>query len=359
MPTVIALPWTRYYIILGALAEQMEIQAAGRTVSVSNPDKVFFSKRGETKADLISYYLAIEVPLMAAMGGRPVLMERYPDGAGGKSFFQKRVPKGAPEWVRTMTVATPNGTMSNALVVDDIAHVVWAVQMGCLGFHVWPSKAVDPAHADELRIDLDPQSGVSFDEVKEAALETRAAFDELGMASYVKTSGSRGLHVYVPLLAKWNSITVRAAAVAMARELAWRRPDLVTDAWWKEERGQRVFIDYNQNAPHKTVFGAWSVRPRVGAVVSTPIDWDDVAGGASFGELKPDELTIQTVPARVAERGNPWVEMADSAVSLEPLLEWVRRDLDKGLMDAPWPPQYPKMPGEPPRVAPSRAKSES
>ena len=321
----------------------------GREVRVSNPDKVFFGARGETKLDLVEYYLSVDGPLMRAMGGRPVLLERYPDGASGKSFFQKRVPKGAPEWLTTTVVSTPNGTLSNAMVAADVAHVVWAVNMGCLGFHVWPYLAEAPDFADELRIDLDPQPGVVFDQVREAAREVKSAFDELQVPVHVKTSGRRGLHVYARLAPRWGSYAVRAAAVALAREMARRRPDLITDAWWKEERGRRVFVDFNQNAPHKTVFGAWSARPRVGGQVSTPIGWDEV------DDVEPDNLTIATVGARVARIGDPWAAMDGEPASLEPLLEWHARDMAAGLMDAPWPPVYPKMPNEPPRVAPSRA----
>lgn len=331
-------------------AEPVILELAGREVRVTNPDKVFFSERGETKLDLVRYYLAVAEPLMRAMGGRPTLLERYPHGAEGLSFFQKRVPKGAPDWLRTQVVSTPNGTTSNAMVAADIAHVVWAANTGCLGFHVWPSRASDPDHADELRIDLDPQPGVVFDQVREAAGEVRAALDELGLRGFPKTTGRSGLHVYIRLLPRWDSYEVRAAAVALARELARRRPDLITDAWWKEERGRRVFVDFNQNSPHKTVFGAWSVRPRPGAQVSTPIGWSEVA------DVAPDELTIATVPARLAERGDAWAAIDDEPCSLEPLLEWHRRDMADGLMDAPWPPVYPKMPNEPPRVAPSRAR---
>ena len=325
------------------------LELNGHDVPVTNPGKVFFSNRGETKLDLVEYYLSVEAPLMRAMGGRPVLLERYPDGASGKSFFQKRVPKGAPEWLQTTVVSTPNGTLSNALVATDLAHVVWAVNMGCLGFHVWPYRAASPDFADELRIDLDPQPGVGFEQVREAAREVKNAFDELQMTVYVKTSGRRGLHVYARLASRWDSYAVRAAAVALAREMARRRPDLITDAWWKEERGQRVFVDFNQNAPHKTMFGAWSVRPRVGGQVSAPIIWDEV------DDVEPEDLTIATVGARVAEIGDPWAAMDGEPASLEPLLQWHARDMVAGLMDAPWPPVYPKMPNEPPRVAPSRA----
>jgi DNA ligase D len=335
---------------MATATEKVHLDVAGRDVVISNPDKVFFGRRGETKLDLVEYYRAVEGPLLRAMGGRPVLLQRFPDGASGKSFFQKRVPASHPDWLQTTVVSTPNGTTSDALVAADLAHVLWAVNLGCLGFHVWPYLAADPDHVDELRIDLDPQPGVGFDAVREAAGEVRDTLDELGIVAHPKTSGSRGIHVYARLAPRWDAFQVRAAAVALARELERRRPELLTAAWWKEERGQRVFVDFNQNAPHKTVFGAWSARPRVGAQVSTPVSWEDLA------TVEPDDLTIATVPALVAERGDPWATMADDPQDLSPLLAWSDRDLSAGLLDAPWPPVYPKMPGEPPRVAPSRAR---
>ncbi|MGP4019579.1 non-homologous end-joining DNA ligase [Saccharopolyspora sp. 5N708] len=330
------------------MAEAVKLDIGGTEVSVSHPEKVFFSQRGETKLDLIRYYQAVAEPLMTALRGRPLLLERYPDGAGGKSFFQKRVPKSAPPWLRTTVVATPNGTTSDALVAADLAHVIWGVNLGCLGFHVWPYHADSSEFTDELRIDLDPSPGVRFPQVREAASVTREMLGELGIDARLKTSGSRGLHIYAALQRRWDSYEVRAAAVALARALEQRRPDLITAKWWKEERGARVFVDFNQNAPHKTVFGAWCARPRVGAQVSTPISWDELA------DVEPDALTIATVPKRVAEQGDPWADQQPQ--SIEPLLEWSRRDLAAGLGDAPWPPVYPKQPGEPPRVAPSRAK---
>jgi DNA ligase D len=322
----------------------------GHEVAVTSADKVFFAERGETKLDLVRYYVSVRDPLLRTMGGRPVLLERFPDGAGGSSFFQKRIPSSAPGWLSTTVVSTPNGTTSRALVVTDIAHVVWAVNIGCLGFHVWPYQADDAEHADELRLDLDPQPGVGFAQVREAAREVRALLDEVDVAGYPKTTGNRGVHVYVRLQPRWDSYQVRAAAVAVARELERRRPDLITAAWWKEERGQRVFLDFNQNAPHKTMFGAWSVRARPGAQASTPLTWDELE---RYG---PDELTMATVPALVEERGDPWAAMGEEPQSLEPLLAMSERDLGSGLMDAPWPPVYPKQPNEPPRVAPSRAR---
>lgn len=320
----------------------------GREVTLTHPDKVFFPSVQATKADLARYYLAVGEPLMRAMRGRPVLLERYPDGVKGKSFFQKRVPKGAPEWLSTTVVSTPNGTTSNALVVDGLAAVLWAVNMGCLGFHVWPAMAADPYHVDQLRIDLDPSPGCTFNDVRAAAADVHALFSELGIDSRPKTSGSKGLHVYVPLEPRWDAVQVRAASVALARELERRHPDRLTAAWWKEERGRRIFVDFNQNAPHRTMFGAWSVRPRVGAQVSTPFAWDDL------DDIAPETLTMRSVPDRLERLGDPWADAQPQ--SIEVLLDWFQRDLDAGLMDAPWPPVYPKQPLEPPRVAPSRAK---
>ncbi|HEV2368887.1 MAG TPA: non-homologous end-joining DNA ligase [Acidimicrobiales bacterium] len=332
------------------MPDQLVIEAAGREVAITSPDKVLFDERGDTKADLARYYQAVEASLMRTMGGRPVLMQRFPNGAGGSSFFQKRVPESRPPWLQTTVVSTPNGTTSDALVAADLAHVLWAVNLACLGFHVWPSKADDPEHADELRIDLDPTPGVDFSMVREAAHEVKGLLDELGVAGLPKTTGNRGIHIYVRLQARWSSYDVRAAAVAVAREMERRRPDLITAAWWKEDRGRRVFVDFNQNAPHKTVFGAWSVRARPGAQVSTPFAWSELE------TIAPDELTIATVPDRVARLGDPWADTYERGQSLEPLLEMSRRDLASGLQDAPWPPVYPKMPGEPPRVARSRAR---
>ncbi|GAA5049500.1 non-homologous end-joining DNA ligase [Nocardia callitridis] len=330
------------------MSESVEIDVDGTLVTISNPGKVYFSKRGETKLDLVHYYQAVAEPLLRVIGGRPVLLERYPDGASGKSWFQKRVPKSAPDWLHTVEVSTPNGTTSDALVAHDLAHLLWAVNQGCLGFHVWPNRADNLEVADELRIDLDPSPGITFEDLKRAARRTRDFFEELGIDSRVKTSGSRGLHLYVALEPKWDGYQVRAASVALARELARRHPEEITAHWWKEERGQRVFVDYNQNAPHKTVFGAWSVRPKVGAQVSTPIDW------SALDDVVPDELTLATVPDRLAELGDPWADRPPQSIAA--LLEMSERDMADGLLDAPWPPQYPKMPNEPPRVQPSRAR---
>ena len=323
----------------------------GREVRITSPDKVFFPERGETKLDLVHHYLRVAEPVMRTMGGRPTLMQRFPDGAAGKSFFQKRVPKGAPEWLQTTVMSTPNGTTSDAMVVADVAHIAWAVNMGCLGFHPWPVRADDLAHTDELRIDLDPSPGVDFPMLREAAHELHRFLDEVGIASFPKTTGNRGIHVYARLEPRWDSYDVRAAAVVVARELDRRRPELITAAWWKEERGERVFVDYNQNAPHKTVFGAWCVRPRVGGQVSTPFGWDEL------DEIHPDDLTIPVLAERIDRLGDPWADMDVHPQTIEPLLERFRDDIASGVGDAPWPPVYPKMPHEPPRVAPSRARA--
>ena len=335
---------------MAARHDENVMEIDGHEVRVSSPDKIFFSARGETKQDLVDYYLAVREPLLRAMGGRPILMQRFPNGASGKSFYQKRVPDGAPPWLNTTVVSTPNGTTSRVFVADDMAHIIWAVNLGCLGFHPWPYLAAHPEHTDELRIDLDPSPDVVFDEVREAAHHTHALLDELGVAGYPKTTGNRGIHVYVRLQPHWDSYEVRSAAVAIARELERRHPTLITAAWWKEERGRRVFVDFNQNAPHKTVFGAWSVRARVTANVSTPFAWSELEA------LQPDTFTIATVAARVADQGDPWEAMPHEPQSLEPILDLHRRDRANGLADAPWPPVYPKMPDEPDRVAPSRAR---
>src|ERR1041384_6569351 len=302
--------------------DSVVVEAAGHEIAVTSPGKTFFPERGETKLDLVRYYQTVEESLMRAMQGRPVLLQRYPNGAGGPSFFQKRVPESRPDWLTTAVVSTPNGTTSDALVAADLGHVIWAVNLGCIGFHVWPSHADDQEHADELRIDLDPSPGVTFDMVQEAARAVRRLFDEHGLSGMPKTTGNRGIHVYVRLQPRWTSYEVRSAAVAVARELERRRPELMTSAWWKEERGSRGFIDYNQNAPHKTIFGAWSVRTRPGAQVSTPFRWDD------RGQIQPDVLTIVTVPERLARMGAPWSEMEPQ--SLEALLAMHERDSAAG-----------------------------
>jgi DNA ligase D len=330
------------------------VDVAGRTVLVTNPHKVLFPRIGATKLDVVEFYLAVGDPVLRQLRDRPVLMQRYPNGVEGGSFFQKRVPPSAPEWLTTAVVTTPNGTSSDALVIADLAHVVWAVNLGCLGFHSWPVRVGADgriaATVDELRIDLDPQPGTTFAMAVEAAHLVRSLLAELGLVGFVKTSGSRGLHVYLRLLPRWDAEAVRSAAVALARELERRRPHLVTAQWWKEQRGPRIFVDFNQNAPHKTMFAPWSVRALPHAPVSTPLPWHEL------DSVDPASLTISSVPGRVGAQGDPWAEMDEHPNDLEPLLELARRDQERGLPDAPWPPEYPKMPGEETRVSPSRAR---
>jgi DNA ligase D len=335
--------------------DPVEVDAGERIVTITNPDKVMFpsvgpSKEARTKLDLARYYVSIADALLPTVRDRPVLLERYPNGVRAASFFQKRIPDSAPGWLRTTTVETINGTQSRALVIGDLAHVLWAVNMGVLGLHVWPFRATTPEDADEMRIDLDPSPGVGFDQVREAAAEVRDLLAELGMLGFPKTTGSKGIHVYVRVEPGWDPFAVRGAVVALGRELARRRPDLITDRWWKEERGERVFIDFNQNAPHKNMFGAWGARPRVGAQVSTPFRWSELA------DIDPELLTIDTVPPRLAREGDPWELMDDAPCSIAPLVERFAADLADGIPDAPWPPVYPKMPNEAPRVQPSRAR---
>ncbi|MCU1360473.1 MAG: ATP-dependent ligase, partial [Ilumatobacteraceae bacterium] len=294
-----------------AKGEPVTVQVAGRPLVITSPDKIFFPAIGATKLELVQFYMSIEPIVMRAMADRPVLLQRFPNGSSGSSFFQKRMPDNAPDWLTTTIVSTPNGTTANALVIADLAHLVWAVNLGCLGFHSWPTRTADPLHCDELRIDLDPGPGTNFAMAQETAAETKILFDELGIRSYIKTTGNRGLHVYVRLLPQWDSIAVRSAAVALARELARRRPDLITDSWWKEERGERIFIDFNQNAPHKTVFAPWSVRARDHAPVSCGFPWEQLPG------IDPNALTIRTVPQRLAEQGDPWADMDEHPHSLE------------------------------------------
>jgi DNA ligase D len=330
-----------------ARGDAQVLELAGREVPITSPGKLLFPGAGVTKLDLVRYYAALEEPLMRAMGGRPVLMQRFPRGVGGPNFFQKRVPENAPEWLETTTVQTVNGTPSRALVAADVAHVAWAVNLACLGFHVWPNRADDPDHADELRLDLDPQPGTGFDEARRVAFATHEVLSELGITGFVKTSGGRGIHINVRIEPRWDFTEVRYAGIALAREVESRVPDLATTAWWKEERGERVFIDYNQNARDRTVASAYSVRAKPHAPVSTPLTWNELA------DADPRDFDIRTVPARFAKLGDVHAAIDDQAFSIELLLERFERD---GRQDMPYPPNYPKMPGEPKRVQPSKAR---
>ncbi len=327
------------------------VQASGRDVRVSNPAKVFFPELGLTKLDLVEYYLAVGEGALRGVWRRPTVLKRYPNGADGDFFFQKRAPTSRPEWIDTVTVTFPSGRSAEELCPTDVAHVIWAVNLGCLDLNPWPVRDDDVDHPDELRVDLDPQPGVPFDAVRRVALEIRSVLaDHGGLAGFPKTSGSRGIHINVRIARQWDFLEVRRAALALAREVERRLPDLATSKWWKEERGERVFIDYNQNARDRTVASAYSVRPVPDARVSCPLWWDEVA------EVEPAELTVRTVPARVATLGDPGAGIDEAVGSLAGLLDLAAEDEASGLGDAPWPPSFPKQRGEPRRVQPSRAR---
>jgi DNA ligase D len=331
-------------------ATAVDIEVDGHTLRVSNPDKIFFSARGETKLDLVRYYLSVGPGALLGVRERPTVLKRYPDGAEGPFFYQKRVPSGRPEWVQTVTVSFPSGRSAAELCPVDVAHIVWAATLGCLDLNPWPVRRDDVDHPDELRIDLDPQPEVPFDAVRVTALEARAVLDEHGMDGFPKTSGSRGIHVNVPIEPRWGFTDVRRAALALARELERRMPDIATSAWWKEQRGPRVFVDYNQNARDRTVASAYSVRANPEGRVSCPLEWEEVL------DADPNDLTIATVPARFAQRGDPAQGIDNRRHDLSSLLDLADRDQAEGLGDAPWPPHFAKQRGEPRRVAPSRAR---
>ncbi len=331
-------------------AESTTIDVAGQTVKLSNPSKVFFPERGTTKLDLVEYYLSVADAVLVHLRGRPTTLKRFVDGAGAKPFFQKHIPDSAPDWLHTVDVRFPSGRTGRLLVADDAAHLVWGINLGVIDWNPWPST-VDALYApDELRIDLDPNDGANFDTVRQTALVVKATLEDHGLTGLPKTSGSRGIHINVAIVPEHDAITVRRAAVALAREVERRAPEIATAAWWKEERGPRVFIDYNQNAPDRTVASAYSVRPTPDARVSTPLTWAEVP------EVDPAAFTIDTVAARLGEHGDPAADTASQAGTLAGLLELAQRDADAGLPDAPWPPNFPKMPGEAKRVAPSRAR---
>jgi DNA ligase D len=326
----------------------VELEVDGRTVRLSSPDKVFFPERGFTKLDLARYYIAVGPGILRALRNRPTTLERYPDGVGGEWFFQKRAPKGMPDWIPTAHITFPSGRSADEMCPTEQAAVVWAAQYGTLTFHPWPVRATDVDHPDELRIDLDPQPGTDFADAVPVAQESRALLEELGLAGYAKTSGGRGIHIYVRIEPRWSFTEVRHAAIAFGRELERRMPDRVTTKWWKEERGQRIFLDYNQNARDRTIASAYSIRPKPGATVSAPLDWEELT------EVAPEDFTVATMPARFAAVGDRHATIDDRAYSIERLLEMYERDEAGGLGDMPYPPDYPKMPGEPKRVQPSR-----
>jgi len=335
-----------------AAAPAVQVQVGERTVRVSNPDRVYFSARGETKLDLINYYLAVGPGIVRALRERPCMLHRFPEGVDGEKIYQKRLPKGAPEWVETVEVRFPSGRTADELCVTELADIAWAVQMSTVEFHPWHSRRADTERPDELRIDLDPQPGTGLAEAKFVALVVREMLDELGVVGWPKTSGSRGIHIYVRIRPEHGFTEVRRAALAFAREVERRAPTLVTTKWWKEERGAQIFVDYNQNARDRTIASAYSVRGRPHGPVSAPVTW------AELPDVETDDFTIATMPERFARLGDLHAGIDDDPWSIAPLLEWAERDeRDRGLEDAPYPPNFPKMAGEPLRVQPSRARS--
>ncbi|MFF2495771.1 non-homologous end-joining DNA ligase [Agromyces sp. NPDC058064] len=321
-----------------------------RAVRLSSPTRVIWPEAGVTKRELAEYLVAVGAAFIEANGDRPVSLQRFPGGVDGEQFFSKNPPKGAPEWVRSVPVTYPSGRTHPQLVLDEPAAAVWAAQMNTIVFHPWASRAHRSDLPDELRIDLDPQPGTGFAEAVPVALALRELLGEVGLTGYVKSSGSRGIHVFAPIDPEHEFLDVRHAVIALGRELERRLPDEVTTNWWKEERGDRIFIDYNQANRDRTMAGAYSPRPTPDATVSCPLEWSELE------RTDPAEHTIRTVPARLAELGDPWAGMHDRPGRIDALLEWWRRDLDDGLGELPFPPDFPKMPGEPTRVQPSRAK---
>lgn len=333
------------------MAEAEELVVGGRTVRLTHPDRVYFPERGFTKRDLARYYVAVGDGVLRALRDRPTTLERYPAGVTGESFFQKRAPRNLPEWIPTGRIWFPSGRHADEICPTEVAAVVWAANLGCLTFHPWPVRRGDTEHPDELRIDLDPQPGTDYQDAARVAVELRGLLEELELVGWPKTSGGRGLHVFVPLLAEWTFPQVRRAVIAVARELERRAPQRVTTSWWKEERGERIFVDYNQTARDRTVAAAYSVRPRPHAPVSAPLRWEEVP------EARPEDFDLVTMVDRYAALGDVHAAMEERPCRLEAALELAARDeREHGLGDLPYPPEHPKVRGEPRRVQPSRAR---
>jgi len=326
------------------------IHVAGRDVAISNPDKVLFPDAGITKRDLVQYYLAVADGALQAAGNRPNVLVRYPNGIGAEFFFQKRAPDSRPPWIEVATISFPSGRTADEVVPRDAAALAWMANLACLELHPHPVRADDLDHPDELRVDLDPVPGVTWDHVRQVAEVVRVALADLGLVGWPKTSGGRGMHIYVRIERRWDFHQVRRAALALARDVERRAPELATSKWWKEER-HGVFVDYNQNAKDRTIAAAYSVRPTKDARVSAPLDWSEVA------DCDPSAFTLRTMPARFAERGHVHAAMDNRAGSLDALLDLSARHEREGLGDAPWPPQYKKQIGEPARVQPSRKRT--
>ncbi len=332
-----------------ARAESETLSLDGHEVTISNPGKLFFADAGITKLDLVRYYLAVADGALVGVRDRPMALKRFVDGADGEAFFQKRAPKSVPSFVRTVELSFPSGRTADEVVVDNAAALAWVVNLGCIDMNPHPVRSGDLDHPDELRVDLDPGPGVGWADVRSVALVVREVLDELGYSAWPKTSGSRGIHVYVRLEPRWGFSEVRRAALALAREVERRAPTLATSKWWKEER-HGVFLDYNQNAKDRTVASVYSVRPRASATVSAPLSWDEVP------DAELEDFTLLTVPDRFTRLGDVGAGIDAVAHSLQPLLELVARHEAEGEGDAPWPPNYVKQPGEPPRVQPSRRR---
>src|ERR687886_904089 len=347
-----------------ATSNAVMVEAGGREVRVSSADRVIFPATERTpaitKLDIVEYYLAVGDGIMRALDRRPATLERWPKGVhpgivvstrergGGDAFFQKRIPRGAPDYVETARIQFPSGRHADEVCPTEIAVVAWCAQMGTLTFHPWPVRRSDVEHPDELRIDLDPQPGTDFEDAVRIAGEARGLLEELGYRGFPKTSGGRGVHIYVRIEPRWTFTDVRHAAIAFGRELERRLPGRVTTSWWKEDRGARIFVDYNQNARDRTIASAYSVRPKPGAPVSAPLAWDEL------DDVAPEDFTVATMPDRFAEVGDRHAAIDDTAHAPQPLLEMSERAGAQGGGDMPYPPDYPKMPGEPKRVQPSR-----
>jgi DNA ligase D len=337
--------------VRGMASPFVELHVGPRTVKVTNPDRIYFPARGETKLDLANYYIAVGEGIVRALHDRPCMLHRYPEGVGGEKIYQKRLPKGAPDWVETAEVSFPSGRTADELCVTELASVIWAVQMSTVEFHPWHTRRPDVEMPDELRIDLDPQPGTDFDDAKRVAQLVREVLNDLGAIGWPKTSGNRGIHVYVRISPDFGFREVRRAALAFAREVERRAPEEVTTAWWKEERGAKIFLDFNQNAKDRTIAAAYSVRGFDHGPVSAPVTWEELP------DVETADFTIATMPDRFAKLGDVHAAIDDVQFDIQPLLDWADRDeTDRGLGDAPYPPNYPKMPGEPMRVQPSRAK---
>ncbi len=328
---------------------RLALEVAGREVTISNPDKVYFPAAGHTKLDLVRYYLAVADGALRGAGGRPMALKRFVDGIEAEPFFQKRAPEHRPAWIETVQLSFPSGRTADEVVIRDAAALAWVVNLGCVDLNPHPVRADDLDHPDELRVDLDPVPGVPWGQIRDVALVAREALEAVGLVGWPKTSGSRGIHINVRIERRWTYPEVRRAALALARDVERRAPSIATSKWWKEER-HGVFLDYNQNAKDRTVASAYSVRPLPDARVSMPIRWEDLP------TVEPEAFTLATVPDIVAERGDAGGGIDGAVGSLDALLELSARDEAAGLGDAPWPPQYRKQPGEPPRVQPSKQR---